>query len=62
MKAPKKRTILNIVMVIAIVAILVAGVLMVGTIQGWFDGQRYGNDRAGRTVRLRLLRWLCRTK
>ena len=36
MKKATKRTLLNIVMVTAIAAILVAGVLTVGTIKGWF--------------------------
>ena len=34
----KKKTILNIVMVVGIVAILAAGVLTVGSLQGWFGG------------------------
>ena len=52
MKNPaKKKTILNIVMVVAIIAILAAGVLTVGSLQGWFDGNAVMVTQADGTVR-----------
>ncbi len=37
MNSLKKKKLLNLIMVVAIVAIIVAGVLSVGSLQGWFD-------------------------
>ncbi len=37
MNSLKKKKLLNLIMVVAIVAIIAAGVLSVGSLQGWFD-------------------------
>ena len=52
MKKATRRTLLNIVMVAAIVAIIAAGVLAVGNVRGWFGGDdAIVMTQAGGTVR-----------